>query len=96
MNNMRKLDIRQLMTLNSSHSKNKSFVIDPSMAVLAMTPSNVRRASVEVCLPHTNTCFFTARCPFFDLPYLLPVVLSSFDTSSKNQFPLVSTVPFNG
>jgi hypothetical protein len=51
----------KLTTLNSRYSRNPIFVIDPSTTVPATIPSKVRSASVEVCLPLTKTCFFSAH-----------------------------------
>ena len=77
-------NIARLTTLNSSHSKNNSFVIDPSTTIPATNLSRVSRASVKVRLPCTKGWFFSALLPFFDLPYRRAHVCSSLETSSTN------------
>lgn len=74
----------RLMTMFSRYFRNKSFVIDPSTTMSTMMPSRESSASIDVWQPCIETCFFTACVPLRDLPYLLPISLSSFNISSKN------------
>jgi hypothetical protein len=68
--------------LTTRYSINAAFVMEPSTTVPATIPSSVRSASIDILLPLTKTCFFSAFFPFFDHPELLLVVQLSFNTSS--------------